>query len=514
VGDPEAALAELGAARGRRRLLTLDPFDAFYRAYLAGISVVVVAVVGAGFLPEGQVTAATARQVAEEGPALAGVVLALAVAVGLRSGGRGGPLALQPAEVNHVLLAPLPRSRPLRAALIRQLRFGAFVGAGAGAAAGLVAAGRLPGGAPAFMAAGMATAVLTAVTALGAAAVLSGRRRGMLAADAVAVVVVGLSVVDVLAGTRLAPATWLGTLALAPVELDPLALAGGAMAVACAAGGLAAVAGTSLEAALRRAGLVGELRFAVTLQDLRTVLLLRRQLAQEQPRTRPWVRLRPGPGVVVRRDLRGLARFPAVRIVRMLALGAAAGAALRGMWSGTTPLLILAALCLFLAALDAIDPLGQDVDRPDRWGTFPVPDGKLLLRHLIVPTAAMVLVGLVGLGTAAALGPSALVAELAGVILPLAAFAAVVAATGSVVMGPADNSKVIASPEAAGIGLVGRAAWPPALVALALAPLLAARSAVADGLPPVATAANVAFLAGLPVAGAVWWISFRKASRS
>src|SRR4051794_41361499 len=36
-----------------------------------------------------------------------------------------------------------------------------------------------------------------------------------------------------------------------------------------------------------RTELVGQLRFAVTLQDLRTVLVLRRQLAQERPRARP-----------------------------------------------------------------------------------------------------------------------------------------------------------------------------------------------------------------------------------
>ena len=514
MGDREAALAELNAARRHRRLVTLDPFDAFYRAYLAGISVVIGAIVGATFLPEGQVAGDTARQAAERGPALAGVVLALVVAVGLRSGGRGGPLALEPAEVQHVLLAPIERRSALRGALVRQLRFGAFVGAGVGAAAGLVAAGRLPGGAPAFTAVGAATGALVAVMALGAAAVLSGRRLGMVVADVVALVVVGLSVLDVFAHTRIGPATWLGTLALAPVEFDPLAVAGVAVAIGCGLAGLAGVGGTSLEAALRRAGLVGELRFAVTLQDLRTVLLLRRQLAQERARTRPWIRLRPGPGAVVRRDLRGLARFPAVRIVRMLGLGVAAGAALRGMWSGTTPLLLLAAVCLFLAALDAIDPLGQDVDRPERWGTFPIPDGKLLLRHLIAPTGVMVLVGLVALGTAVALGPSALTAELGAVVLPLTALAAVVAATGSVVMGPANSSTAVASPEASGVGLVARVAWPPGLVAIALAPLLVARSALEDGLPPLPAAADLAFLVGIPVAGAIWWISSRKAVRA
>ena len=64
------------------------------------------------------------------------------------------------------------------------------------------------------------------------------------------------------------------------------------------------VAGSSLEAAERRTELVGQLRFAVTLQDLRTVLVLRRQLAQERPRSRPWIR-RP-----IRACRRSLGDFP------------------------------------------------------------------------------------------------------------------------------------------------------------------------------------------------------------
>ena len=48
---------------------------------------------------------------------------------------------------------------------------------------------------------------------------------------------------------------------------------------------------TSLDALARRSSLVAQLRFAVTMQDIRTVILLRRQLNQEQTRTDPWVRV-------------------------------------------------------------------------------------------------------------------------------------------------------------------------------------------------------------------------------
>ena len=42
-----------------------------------------------------------------------------------------------------------------------------------------------------------------------------------------------------------------------------------------------------MEKAQRRARLVAQLRFAVTTQDLRTAMLLRRQLAAERPRPTP-----------------------------------------------------------------------------------------------------------------------------------------------------------------------------------------------------------------------------------
>ena len=60
------------------------------------------------------------------------MVAAFAVALGLRSGSRGGPLALERADVRHVLLAPVDRTTALRAPAIRQLRFLGFVGIVAG----------------------------------------------------------------------------------------------------------------------------------------------------------------------------------------------------------------------------------------------------------------------------------------------------------------------------------------------------------------------------------------------
>src|SRR5215210_5632420 len=265
VAPPGAdPLGELAAARRRRRLGQLDWFEAFYNAYLAGIGVIVATAVVSTVLPEGEVAASTVDRVAADGAAFAGLVLALVIGVGARSGGRGGPIALEPAVVHHVLLAPVDRTATLRGPAVRTLRFSAFVGAGVGGVAGLAAGGRLPGALPAYIAAGMATGALTALLVVGTALVFSGRRWPMWAADLLALALVGLSVLDVVQGTTVAPGTWLGALALSPLDIRPVAVAGVAVALAVPALGLLGVGGTSLEAALRRAGLVGQLRFAVT----------------------------------------------------------------------------------------------------------------------------------------------------------------------------------------------------------------------------------------------------------
>lgn len=520
-------LYELERARRRRRFADLDVFDAFYSAYLTGVGVLVAVVVGTTFVSDEPVTAATAGRVAVDGPAALGLALALAVVVGLRSGGRGGPLALEAPVVQHVLLAPVERRVALRRPAVKQVRFVAAAGAATGAVGGLLAARRLPGALVGFVVAGGAAGALTAAAAIGAALVVSGRRLPMLVADALAVVVVAVSVVDLVTGWRVSPLSQLGVLALLPLDVaDPgtggflvgvlLAAVGGAVAVAVVVAGIAGVGGTSLEAAERRAGLVGQLRFAVTLQDLRSVVLLRRQLAQERSRRHPWIRLgRPrlaGRFPVFWRDVQGLARFPAVRLVRMGSLGAIAGLAMRGVWSGTTPLLAVAALALFVAALDAVEPLSQDADRPDRWASFPHADGAILLRHLPGAVLAMALVGGVAIAAAELAGPGAIAVELGAVVLPGVALAAVLGAAGSVVMGPPDTMLRVQLPEAAGTSMVFRAVWPPGLVAIALVPVVVARSAT--DVAPLAAAVNVEIFVAILLAAVAAWLSTRKARLS
>ena len=197
------------------------------------------------------------------------------------------------------------------------------------------------------------------------------------------------------------------------------------------------------EAARRRAGLVSELRLAVTRQDLRTVVLLQRRLAQDAARRRPWV---PVPGgdrfPVFRRGLRGLARLPITRVLRVLALCSIAVAAAAGAWRGTTPLIIVTGIALWAAALDVIEPLAQELDHPDRWAGYPVAYGDLLLRHLVAPAMVLLVFAAVPIAVVAALTePSTVLQTAAAVTIPACAAAAFGAAA-SVATSPFEMSSL------------------------------------------------------------------------
>ena len=400
-------LHDLRNARRRHYLRQLDWVDALYKAYLTAVGASVATLFLSGALGDAKAGAGSVHAIATRGPAVLGLLVALIAASALRSGARGGPLALQPPDVHQILLAPVDRGVALRGPAIAQLRSRLFVAAVTGAVVGNLAFRRLPGKPGLWVLCGVLFGLLAAGVSMGAALLASGRRLAPAWAAVAGIAVIGWSVADWLAHVTTSPATMLGQLAVAPLE-QAVALhvvIGVVVALAVLGAGLAVVGGTSLEASLRRAGLVAQLRFAVTVQDLRTVILLRRQLAAELPRSRPWVRLRPAAGgsplkAIWRRGWRSYLRWPGARVVRVGALGLVAGASLGGAWRGTTPLVVVAGAALLLAALDAIEPLAQEIDHPIRRSLLPLRAKPLLRPHLAAPAAVMVATALVG--TAAA----------------------------------------------------------------------------------------------------------------
>jgi hypothetical protein len=290
----------------------------------------------------------------------------------------------------------------------------------------------------------------------------------------------------------------LGRLALAPIEGHSWPAYGGAGALVAAAlliAGLASVGGTSLEHSLRRAGLVAQLRFAVTVQDLRTVILLRRQLAAELPRSRPWVALRPAAGGTVgraiwRRGWRSYMRWPGARVVRVGVLGLVAGAALLGAWRGTTPLVIVAGCALLLAALDAIEPLAQEIDHPTRRSLLPLRSRPLLRPHLVAPSAALFMVALIGVAAVLAATRDSLALEVGLAAVVPAALGALAGAAVSVITDP---FQWVLIPAAQNI----RALAPFVLATLGVLPVLAARYAYDHRLAPAGALIQVGLIVSL-----------------
>lgn len=473
------ALRELRQHRKSRRLQDWNFIDALYRAYVAAIVGGLGVTMLSGVVGDDRITGGLLVDVRRIGPAVVGLVVAFAIALGLRSGSRGGPLALEAADVRYVLLAPLDRDVALREPARRQLRSTAFLGMVVGAVVGLLAYRRFPGNPLVWIAGGSLVGTAAAAAMTGAGMVACGLRAGRTVASVVGAAVLAWSVADVALGLATSPLTYLGRLALWPIEEDPLAVGAIVPVLLLAVAGLRMVGGMSLESAERRGRLVSHLRFAATLQDLRTVMLLRRQLAAEVPRERPWVRLRPasslGRTVTWRRDWRGILRWPVGRMLRLAGLGVVTGLAMVATWAGTTPLVAVAGLSLFVAALDAIEGLAQEVDHPDRRDSFPVPDGALHLRHLAAPSVVLVVVGLLGIAAAALVsGDPQLVA---GVGLPLlvpGAVAATGAAAVSTLRRPPDPAKLMM--DSTGMGLLFHHALPPLIATLGPAAALLVRS--------------------------------------
>ena len=464
-----------------------------------------------GVLGDARATPSVLADVIADGPALIGLVVAAGAAIAVRSGGRGGPLAIEAPDVHHVLLSPVDRGAAIRGLALRQARTGAFLGIVLGLVAANLAFRRLPGAPSAWLVLGALFGLLVPVLMFGAALIASGRRIGPRWATLAALAVIAWSVADVLLHATTSPATWLGTLALGAIEPDPVpAAAGGALvAVLVAALGILWVGGTSLEASLRRASLVAQLRFAVTLQDLRTVILLRRQLAAERPRSRPWVRLRAdGPlrSPVWRRGWQSFLRWPVVRIVRLVVLGGVAGVTATAAWAGTTPLYVVAALALLVAALDAVEPLAQEVDHPGRADPLPVDRRRLARWHMVAPGALMLVAGLFGVAAAVAVGGGTTALTVGPVVAIGGALGALCGAAFSVTSDP------FASPTQPALQYV-RMAVPFVLALIGIAPALAARASEHAGSEPVSAAFAVLPLIAAPCVIAVWWVG-RSAARA
>ena len=512
--DLEGTLRDWRRFRRQKRTADIHWIDALYQAYTTAIVGLVIVVFLTGSVGDKRLSASETAGLLASGPGWLGGLAAFAIALGLRSGSRGGPLALERTEVRHVLLAPVDRTTALRAPAIRQLRFLSFVGIVVGAIAGNLAVNRLDGGRGAWIATGALAGLVLIALCVGTALLAGGTRMPRWIASLVGVVLIGMALADGTGLIGFSATSTFGDLVLWPLRMNLVGLLPIVVAALALVVGMRLLGGLSLEAAERRSTLVGQLRFAATLQDVRTVIVLRRQLAMELPRLRPWVRLKvngTGRWPVFVRGLRGLMRWPAARVARLVLLAGVIGLCLRGMWSGTTPLVVVAGMALFIAGLDSVEPLAQEVDHPSRRDSTPLEPAEIHLRH--VPVAVLTQLAVAAIALAVAMVPGRAQVPLgAGAVafLPLAlgglggALVSVLSSAPSV-----GGNWSLAPPEAQGLRLAFRTVWPPAIAMLGVTPVIFAQRAQEQGLAPIEGGARIVPLVILVFGLVCGWVRVR-----
>ena len=512
--DTLDVLYDLRRRRKRHRLGDIEWFDAAYRVYL-------VALFGGGTvlwisssISDTTVSDQAVADIAKNGPALIGLITALTFLAALRSGAQGGPLALEAPDVAYVMLSPVDRTRALLRPVTQRARSATSLAATFGAIVGQLAGRRLPGTPIAWAASGAAFGITTALLWAGTALIAHAIRLPLWIATSLGLAGVAWQSAA-LAWHVPGPANLDGSLAMWGWRQHPLDLAAPLLAVIVIIIGVALLQQTSLDALARRSSLVAQLRFAVTMQDLRTVILLRRQLNQEQTRGTPWLAVpRWITHPIPRRGIASVARFPLTRLVRMTAFAAMAGVFQAMVLRGTTPALIGTALMLFVLGLEVMEPLSQEVDQPDRTDSLPIERGELLVRHLLAPAVALVPFAVIAAASAVAvLGTSRAIAPAAILALPTV-LAGAAGGVVSIVRDAPDPTKgattqAFVPPEMAGISSAMRVGLPILVSALAASTVLLVRHAERLGTSAVGAALRGAIGAALLTCLIGYWVRRR-----
>ena len=482
------ALRAMRSDQRKHRVEDLDWFEALYRVYLAAFLGLGAIFFLSGLVGDADFTSSDLVNVHTHTPHVVGLVAALAVFIGLRSGANGGPLAVEDAEVRHVLMAPISHAQVLRHPAIQRLRTFAFAGALTGGIANQLLGRRVPNhpSLGLFATYGAIAGAIIGVLFVVSALLAHGLGIARWLTTSIASVLISWQVAVTIGDTNVAgPFDVVGSIALGWSRVNVIDAVGVLVILVLTAVSISLVGRFSLEALARRSALVSQMKFAVTLQDVRTVVLLRRQLSQEHMRVKPWVKvprvLRRD--VVVGRGFRSMMHFPLRRIIRMKLLVIAAAGAMVLAWRGTTPMVVPAGLALFVLGLDVVEPLSQEVDQPDRTDALPVERGLIMTKHLIVPAIASLVFLPAGVVTVLLLEPGASSVGYAVLLGIIALLGGVAGATINSVKGAPDplsgaNQGLALPPEVSGMGTVIRSGWPPVVSIIACLPVLALRYGV------------------------------------
>ncbi|MGE5211332.1 MAG: hypothetical protein ACM3MM_08690, partial [Acidobacteriota bacterium] len=191
---------------------------------------------------------------------------------------------------------------------------------------------------------------------------------------------------------------------------------------------------------------------------------------------------------VWRRDSRSLRRLPAARLVRIALLAAigGVGAALTITSSPLFGLLLLTAL--FFAGLESLEPLSQEIDRPDITDGIPIERGWIYAHHLVASAVLIAIAGLLGGVTALVADPDvgwlaiavAIPMAWAGAVGPVVVTVLDAPSTPSptTLLGtPRDAESSLVPPEFAGFSTAMRTLMPVVLSAVGTVPVFVARFA-------------------------------------
>ena len=517
------ALRDLRHTRQSRRLGDAEWFDVAYRVYLfalVGLTGVVLAsdaidgVIGDGIKTSDLLT---------RGPSIIGLIVVVAFGLGLRSGADGGPVAIEVADIRHVLLSPINRRRALLRPVGQRLRSVTFSCALATAVLGQFVAREVEGSRAAWAGAG---ALFGAVT--GAVFVTSAVIAHVIRLPRCAAAWTNWNGPSS-SPLRFGPANLDGNLALWGIQqqrVDVIAIAITLVAIIIS---LAICGGLRIEPLARRGSLVTQLRFAATVQDLRTVVMLRRQLRAETLRSTPWGGSPRAPigerrgslgsvrSMIWRRGFRSLRRLPASRLARIASLAVLGGVCASLATSSSLLFLLGTLAALFLLGMEAIEPLSQEIDRPDITDGLPIERGQLFAHHLVAPAALLAVAAFLGAAAASVLKPShaaaafaiALPATLAGAIGPVVGAVrdapTPIAVADTNIMGtPRDTEQSFVPPEFAGFSNAFSTFMPIILTSIGLLPIVAMRSD-----PSAGTAVRAAIGVALVLGVLVRWVERR-----
>ena len=516
--QPVRALSELRALVRLRHRGSIKVGDVLYRAYVTLLFALYGFYLALGFIDGSPAGEAGISWIETYAPSWLGLGAAVALMAGVRSGTSGGPLALDPAELQHVLMTPIARRVALRSAVLRLLATAALLGAAAGLLAGELVQRRLPGSALAWLGSGTLIGLTIMTAAAGMALVAASlpvlRRRAWVGSVGAGALVVWATV-DVVNHTSTAPTTLVGQMALWPVEFTWWALAAPIVAFGLATYGAFAIGGLSIERASRRSKLIRQVRFALAQQDIRSLILLRRQLGFERPRGRPYVRVSPN-GLIARvpvlyRDLCSYLRWPVQRIVRVVALATVAGLAMAGAWKGTPALAFGYVAVSYLASLEMVEPFSQEIDHMSFLNGAPVESASVLFQHLLVATGAMTVWMLIVAAVSAATAASVdLLAVMALASLPAAGVAVAGGAISTKRVDAGDASNGLFMPdEIAGSAALFRIVWPVVLAGSGALPVIVAQRALERGDSTLDAARPIAVIVLIVASAMLGWIRMR-----